>query len=308
MTKKRTYRRKKAYPKKRYNKKRYSRRTNGYIPKQLIRYVNRAVSNKSDNSSICTWRDVDSGQISCEANQVSYTPIDFLTAAQIENAIDQAKILDPAGGTLAEVTVDLTTIDGLKTKILNAKLVRTLRNNGQTPCTIKCYYVFSKMRVAQSMSIAFEDGLENSGIIANELTDCRFDVYDSHTFKQFFDIKRVKTFRLGAGDEVTLQLNRRRPFLYDPDLLDQHSASQKVPKVYQGIFIRMEGVVSHDDTDTSAVGTCNATLDWVEHCHIKYSVNSGMKLKNLLVGSGAFDAQVTPKVNIDQVIEVSETL
>lgn len=297
-----TYGKKRRYKKKRrYNKK---------IDKRTKKYMKKIAENAADSSTL-TWRDINSGQISCEVNEVSYSNFDFLDVAMIENALDNAVILDPNAGTLAKVNVDLTTIDGLKSRILNAKFLIVLRNNGFTPCDIKCYHVFAKRRMSSSenMTTVFEDGLEDIGITTGEQTNPRFDIYDSPRFRQYFKIFKVKKYRVNAGDEVTLELNRHKAFNYDPDLIDQYSANDKQPGIFQGIIVRMEGVVSHDDTTTSNVGTCNATLDWITKTHIKYSISSIGKFKQLQAGGGAYDAQaVNAKVVIEDVAEVTETL
>lgn len=297
----RRYGRRRGRKTRRKYKKRVNKSTRNYIKK---------VTSSAQDSSAVTWRDIDSGQISCEANQCSYNNLNFLLHTQIEDALDQGKLLDPNAGTLTEVDADLTSINGLRVKIINAHSQWTFRNNGQTPCDVKCYYVFLKRRIgtADGMSTIFEDGLENLGITTNELTDLRFDVYDSPTFKQFYKVWKVRKYRVNAGDELTLTLRRKTPFVYDPDLFDKHSASSKQHRIYQGVFLRMSGVVSHDDTTTSNVGTCNATLDFVNQTHIKFSTSAGLKLKNLVVSSNSLDAQTTPKVNIEDVAEVSETL
>lgn len=75
-------------------------------------------------------------------------------------------------------------------------------------------------------------------------------------------------------------------------------------------MFRLEGVVSHDDTTTTNVGTCDTTLDYVVKSHIKFSgIGGSLKVKNLIVGSGALDAQaIDAKVVVDSIDEVTETL
>lgn len=296
----------------RYGRRKYRRRRKykKKVNRSTRKYIKKVVDNAGDTSTV-VHRNISSSQISCEANECSYSFLSFLDHSSIEGALDQAKILDPNAGTLTEVEVDLNTIDGLKVKIINAKAIRTFRNNGQTPCNLECYYLFAKKRMGTAVTplTILEDGLENAGITTNELTDLRFNVYDSKSFNDFFRIMRVKKYRVNAGDEVEIQLNRRKPFIYDPDIFDDHSASSKQPKIYQAVLVRMSGVVSHDDTTTTNVGTCNATLDYMDLTHIKYSVSSnGLRLKNLVVGASGLDAQTTPKVNIEDVAEVAETL
>lgn len=272
-------------------------------------YIKKLISSNNDQESVCTWRDITSGQISCEANQCNYADITLLSRYEIEQAISTAKVLDPNGGNLTEVTADLTSVDGLKTKILNAKKIITFRNNGMTPCDLKVYWLSYKKRTSTGLSDLYEDGLENTGITVNEKNDIRFDVYDSPTFNEYVRIFKTRKYRLNGGDEIELTLDRKRPVMYDPDEYDKHVASEFVPRTTLGMFFRMVGTISHDDSAINNVGTCDSTLDFVIKNHIKFSATGGVKLKNLLTGSGTLDPQiVNPKVVVPHVQEVEETL
>lgn len=281
------------------------------VSKNVKKYVKAVVSN-SDNNQVGVYRNINSGQISCSANECAYSVIEFLYADYIELAINNAKILDPNAGTLTEVSANLSSIDSLRTKIINAKRVVTLRNNAKTPCDLEVFWVFAKQRCSSTLTplTAFEDGLENCGITTNELTDMRFNLRDSKTFRDYFKVYKYKKYRINGGDEVECALNRNKPFMYDPDLQDDSATSYKMPRQYMALVFRIVGVVSHDDTTTTNVGTCDSTLDFVDIAHVKFSSSpSSMKLKNFISGTGTLDAQVAgAKVDTTDVTEVSETL
>lgn len=295
----------------RRRRRRVVKKKKAYVPKGVKKYVKSVVSN-SENNQVGVYRNINSGQISCSANECAYSVIEFLYADYIELAINNAKILDPNAGTLTEVSANLSTIDNLRTKIINAKREITLRNNAKTPCDLECYWVFAKQRCASTLTplTAFEDGLENCGITTNELTDIRFNLRDSKSFRDYFKVYKYRKYRINGGDEISCSLNRKKPFIYDPDLQDDSSTSYKMPRQYMALVFRIVGVVSHDDTTTTNVGTCDATLDYVDIAHLKFSSSpSSMKLKNFISGTGSLDAQaVGAKVNTTDVTEVAETL
>lgn len=310
---KRKYYKKKNYKKKYYKKKSYKTNKKYYKRdnKKLNYYIQKRIEDaleKNSNVNINTWRNIDSGQISCEVNQCSYSNFFLLSSTVLESAIDGAQVYDPNTNTM--VTANLSSIDGIKTKILNAKTILSLRNNAFTPCELKIYWIRFKKRGATAPILLFEDGLENAGITTNELTDLRYDIYDSKTFNDFCKVYKTRKIRLEAGDETRLELCKKTPFMYDPDELDKHTASEYVPGQTQALVIRMNGVISHDDTSTSNVGTCNSTLDYVLNYHIKFVASpSTSRSKHLLAGTGTLDAQaINARVVVDTVEEVNETL
>lgn len=293
-----------------YKSKRRVRKVKRDIPRNIKNYVKKVVKNDEDKQ-VCVYRDISSSQLTCEANQCSYTSSQFLTKADIEDAIEDSRGIDPASGVAAEVRIDYTTIDGAKVKLINAKKIILCRNNGQTPCNLEVFWYFNTHRTASTHTplVAFEDGLENNGITTNELVDLRFNpLYDNQQIKNYYKQIRYKKYRLNGGDEIEVCMNRKKPFWYDPDVFDDSSSSERWPKVSQFVVFRLSGVVSHDDTTTSNVGTCDCTVDFVVNYHIRW--NSGpshVKLKNYIAGTNALAAQaagpVVQGISIEQMKE-----
>ncbi len=293
----------------RNRRRRRKKKLSAGFSKNQKKYIKKIADGATDDENVCTWRDIDSGKFACLKNSCAYTSVYLMSRTQIELAIDGAKMLDPNAGTLTEVTVDLTTIDGLSTKILNSRVSMKFRNNGQAPCDLKVYWLSFKKRGLTTPNALLEDGLENAGITVNETTDLRFDVYDSKTYNDFIKIWKTKTYRLNGGDEVDCVLRRNKPYMYDPDEYDKHNASEYVPGMTQALHFRLSGVIAHDDTTSALVGTCDASLDYVYNEHIKFSAAGGTQLKNLLTGDKSLDTMTADaKMNVREVEEVTLTL
>lgn len=299
----------KFYKKKNYRKKRTYKKSK--ISRGVKKYIKKVTQDKLNNLSTGTWRDIAPSQLSCEENQCSYASYVLLDVNQIEDAIDQMKVINVSTGNATATAMDPTTQDGLRTNIINAKSKFMIRNNGKTPCHLECRWLFVKKRMtaSQTPTSVFEDGLENKLITSSEITDLRFNVYDSREYNNFFKIYKYKKYYLNPGDEIELEICRNKSYLYDPDHFDQHSASDSQPGLTQWLHFRMQGVVSHDDTTTNLVGTCDATLDVVRLTHIKFSSIMGQGFKYAVVGGGSLDTQSAgSKVNIPATDEVGETL
>ncbi len=296
-----------------YAKKRsYRRKRRGRgVPRSFKKYVNRISQAKDDNLAVNVFRDIDSGNLTVEENQCSYTTFGFLLQDDIEDALDGMQIIDVVGGNATKTAMNPLTADSVHCRILNAKLIFDIRNNGATPCYLEVYWLFPKRRTAAATTplTIFENGLENRGVTTNELTDLRFNIRDSPAFRKYFKVYKFRKFLVNAGDELQIVMNRKKPFTYRPDEFDDHTNSVSLPNHSQHIVFRMKGVVSHDDTTPTLVGTCDSTLDYVRTRHIKFSSNVNLKHNYLTTGSKSLDTQSAgSKVYIDSVDEVGETL
>lgn len=260
-------------------------------------YVKRVAAQDQPTNS---KRDLSSGTISVEANECSYTSFTMLAASEIEGAIGTSTQLeDDAGGLLDVDLAGGVNTFTKKTRILNCLHKYDFRNNGQIPVNLECYWVTYKYRGASSETpiTNFNLGMADRGITSGADTDIRFNLYDSPMFKKHHKIIKYQKHRLNGGDEVTLFLKRNKAFVYDPAELDGHTSSARMRGRTQCLVIRMTGVVAHDDTTTTAVGTGNGTIDWVKFSHIKWESDPDTKFRHLQTGSGTLGTLTTPVVD-----------
>ncbi len=300
-------------------KKRYGRKggkrgqRKDYVAPSIKKYVKQLIKQNELNASTNTWRDVDSGQISVAENQCSYSSFPFLTQALIEDALDQMTTIQSASGVTTETSTNPVsgTNKGVEIDIINALSTFNFRNNSATPVNMECYWLFVKRRLDASNTpqAVFEEGLENLGIESAEVTDLRFNVHDSPDIRRYFKVFKKRKYMVNGGDEVTLTLSRKTPFKYDPTDFDNHDASFQDPRWTQWLFVRLVGVTAHDDTTTTLVGTCDATLDFIRRDHIKFSSNISAGYRHLLVGANSLDAMAAGSVvDIEQISQVGESL
>jgi len=224
----------------------------------------------------------------------------MLTAGEIEDAIGTSTQLeDDAGGLLdVDLAAGVSTFNK-KTRILNCVHRYEIRNNGQIPVNLECYWVGYKHRSASSETPTsnFNLGMIDRGITAGATTDIRFNLYDSPQFKKYHKVFKHQKHRLNGGDELTLFLKRNKPFVYDPNDLDNSTSSARMARVCQALVIRMTGVVAHDDTTPTLVGTGNGTVDWIKFAHIKWESDPDTKFRHLQTGAGTLGTLTTPVVD-----------
>lgn len=213
-----------------------------------------------------------------------------------------------------EIAVDRTDVtqmagtSNVETWILNAVDLYTIRNNGGTPCILEAYWIMPKKSYATTSTVLtkFREGVKvKGGTEANVLTDPRYNLRDGGTyFNKFFKIFKYRQYLLNAGDQIIVRLNRRKPFLYD-----ETGAGESLTKSYgQAIVFRLNGVVSHDETTTTAVGTCDCTFDYTIARHMKFNVEPDQGFKHFIEATTALDEQTAPLVDADTHIETKENL
>lgn len=294
--------------------KKYKKQTRKYkkgISKNIKRYVKKVAQDKVDNQATGTWRNIYSEQISCAENSYGNTVKPFLDVTQIEDAIDQMQVINVSAGSAAATAINPTTQDGLRTRIISARCDYEFRNNSRTPCYLEVIKLFVKRRMSATETplTIYEDGLEDRQITSNELTDLRFNIWDSPAFKRFFKVYSRKVYLVNPGDQVNCHQVRKKPFIYDPDKFDQFSASDSQPGMTQWIMFRLRGVVGHDDVTNSQVGTVDSTLDFISTQHIKFSSVMGQGFKYYVTGGGSLDTFGSGSVvNIASVDETGEVL
>lgn len=264
------------------------------------KYVRRIAKRVCAGEAVNTWRDIASGQVSWNVNQCNYGSAAFLTTGAIEDAIDQAKVMESDGaGGLQVTSYNLTTADSKKIKILNAKSTFTFKNNGHSSAYLELFWFGCRSNSASALTplTLWEDSLEDKGITVNETTDLRFNLWDGkdHMWKNWRCLKH-RRFQMNMGDEVHVSLNRRRMFDYNPDWNDQESIFH-IKGITQYLVWRVHGVVSHDTNDTANVGTVNGKIDYVYLNHIKFNPTIDSNYKQLTVGSGALGAQANTAVH-----------
>lgn len=279
------------------------------------RTVSKMLLNKDINESTNTYRSLLSGQLTVEANQCSYNHFTFLDYTGIRDAISQsvARDVDTANNRIEDIAIDRTdatdvaNTSNVDTWIINATRIVTLRNNGGTPIIFEAYWFHQRKAMTNVSTILtkLQEGFVTKGATSGTcMTDPRYSVRDAGTyFSKFFKMFKYRQFLLNAGDQIVLRLSRKRPFLYN----ETGQNEQHTRPYTQHMLFRLIGVVSHDETTTSNVGTCNGTIDWTSIYHIKFNSENDQGFK-YFIESGTWDEQTTPLVDVDEHEETKEDL
>lgn len=307
-TKKRPSRRRRTYRRK-YSRK-YKR-----MPTSYKKYIGKMLLKRDISEATNTYRSLLSGQLAVEANQCYYNHFTFLDYTGIRDAISQSVMrdIDTANARIEDIAIDRTdatdvaNTSNVDTWILNATRVVTIRNNGGTPVILEAYWFHQRKAMTNVSTILtkLQEAFVTKGATSGTcMTDPRYNVRDAGSyFTKFFKMFKYKQFLLNAGDQVVIRLNRRRPFLYN-----ETGANEQHTRPYtQHMLFRLIGVVSHDETTTSNVGTCNGTLDWTSIYHIKFNAENDQGFK-YFIESGTWDEQTNPIVDVDEHEETKEDL
>lgn len=262
-----------------------------------------------DNNNVSSYRKVDSGQIIGTANECLYTAFHFLDKDHIEDAAQSIKVMVPTAGDLTATTGNPLNQNSLKIRVLGGSVHHKLRNNGVMPCKFIFYRLFTKSRLGTTDGPTTEisDGLSDMGV-TSPLTDIRYYPTDSKQFLKFFKVVQRWSVTLEAGQEYTLKQSRKKPFTYNPDFFDRHTAADKQPGMSQFILCRSVGVVSHDATTHTSVGTSDYTVDYVSTMTINISSSVSSMSSKRVIEAGALDAQTTPNVAQETTEIVAEEL
>lgn len=285
------------------------------MPSSYRRAVNKMMLRKDLLEATNTYRALSGTQISCEPNECTYSTLTFLERDTIRDALSKSvsRDIDVANTRLADIAIDRTNITdvtqtyNVDTWIVNASRIVTIRNNGDTPCVLEAYWFHQKKALISTVNIytQLQAALVAKGATSGTcMTDPRYNVRDGGSiFNRYFKLFKYRTWLLNAGDQVIVASHRRKPFIFDRVSPNE----DQLAPFTQHVLLRMVGVVSHDETNTSNVGTCNATLDFIDHYHIKFNVENDQGFKKF-IEEGTYDAQTIPVVDADPTQEVKETL
>lgn len=270
------------------------------VKKIINGMINRKLGGKTN-----TVRNVTVGQIAVVANQCKYEQFIMNRRDYVEDHVARQEVpyVDVDGSGVVNENQSL--MDGSKTKILNAKYVINLRNNGQIPVRMEAHWYMCKKDTEESVySYYGQQGVLDDGIGGNfAVTDPRYYLYDTPKINQFWKHFKTKKCVLNGGDEITLYMNQRKPFYYTTD---DSTEDNYVKGFTQICIVRFEGVTAHDITTTANVGLGDGLIDYVMRSHIKFEIGNTMKFRRILEGAGDFAELTTPVVTGMDVEEIKE--
>lgn len=243
-------------------------------------------------------RNVDSGQIVITANQCNYSNFGFLGRSDIETHLGETETMYKDAGGVGYAQLDVGKLAGMKTKLLNARKMFNFRNNGHMPVKLQVWWTQCINDTDEAIvSTMTSEGATIDGLGGTfSITDPRYYPWDTNSWTKMWKVFKHRKYMLQGGDEVDINMNRWKPYLYDYTTAAHATQLSYIKGLSQMILIRFEGVTSHDQTTTTNVGLGDGTIDYVIREHYKYDVQNQHRYKRLIEKSGDFDALSTPVV------------
>ena len=96
-------------------------------------------------------------------------------------------------------------------------------------------------------------------------------IKDSKTFNTNWRVYKKQSTQLISGQDMTLTLKNPRPYTYYPHVHDNESY-ENLRGHTVALIVMVQGVVHHDITTPTLVGTSQAQIDFVERDEWKYSL------------------------------------
>lgn len=224
-------------------------------------------------------------QVTSLANRCGYGEGAFLQPSIIETAIDAIPIPNTAApGTPA--TFDSTALTQPTKWTIKAYGRAIMRNNYLYPCNVRCYVLKPKIdQSASTPQAAVTGGLTEQASGAGVYSTTAPFTYpsDSKEFMDTFDIVSSCEMKLQSGDECIVPYSET--IHYDQEYRDNNSDTY-LKKYSRMFFIRVVGVVAHDQTTTTNIGIAPTALDVVvfRKLEIKYPTLAPLKTTEVLSG------------------------
>nr|UOF82661.1 putative capsid protein [Cressdnaviricota sp.] len=263
--------------------------------KALIKRVQRVEKKVAKLDSLHTFKKCSVGTLDPAQNVCKWADNYRCTGSDIETAFAGLRYYDPATpGTL--ITAALGTGTFCRQFLMNCYAQLIVKNNALIPADVIVYLAKAKQSTSTSVTSAMDGALADLGGVVKESTmifmkDCMAEV------RPYWDVKVAKKVRLQPGAEIKLTYNTGE-FEYDPATFDLVSSTYNPDYKTFGWIIRTQGVLAHDKTTTTNVGTSSARVDYYlkEVYSCKYN-SGGPELETILVSDGLTAMAAGPVVS-----------
>lgn len=232
-------------------------------------------------------------QVTSSANRCGYGEGAFLNPTIIETCIDAVPIVNTAApGTPA--TLDTTSLTQPTKWTIKCYARAIMRNNYLYPVNVRCYVLKPKIdQSASTAQAAVTGGLTEQASGAGVYSTTAPFTYptDSKEFIDTFDIVNSCDMKLQSGDECIVPYNET--IQYDQEYRDNNTDTY-LKKYSRLLFIRVVGVVAHDQTTTTNIGIAPTALDVVifRKLELKYPTLAPLKTTEVLSGLSSLTTSI----------------
>lgn len=200
-------------------------------------------------------------QVSSVANRCNYGSADLVTSAVIETMLSGLPYHNPATPSTTQQQQAQLIVRPTKWPIeLYAHV--TMRNNYLYPVRIRCYVLQPKVDSSTTPTTCVTNGITTKAVSVTSTTGPYLYPSDSKQFTDNWKILKSCDMKLQSGDECTVSHSEK--FIYDQEFYDTNTSlySKKYARLF---FIRVVGVVCHDNTTTSLLGLAPTKVDALVH-------------------------------------------
>lgn len=231
-------------------------------------------------------RQRDTYQLLAGANAIGYQNYSMNDCPIIESVLSGLRYYDPSNPATLLNAAGATGTFHKDFYIKRAYSSATIRNNFQVPVKVSAYICRPKDDTSITPYTAFQNGLADVGNPSN--VSPLVHLTDSPQFNDIWAIEKTVKCFLQPGQQKTVS-HSVRPFSYDPSLFDSHALNYQKAFLSYIIFVRIEGVISHD-TVAVEVGrqSCGVDIEVDRTFEVRYPAGADIKYIVVTDNSNSF--------------------
>ncbi len=209
-------------------------------------------------------------------NRVEYTEFKLNNSTNLNQAVSQLKIMNPATSQLVNYDPDLGT-EALDVNVSSYQKL-TCRNNAKTDAYVTFYeFVCLQDGPTTPQAAIEEDMLDNPHGVINPVTtwdNPNWFPNFGNIFKVNFKITKTTKKYLTGGASCQYSF-KAKDLKLDMSVLDDHVNAYEPTYNQCGVLVRQEGGIGHDFSTTTRVGRCGALLDFEQENFYTVSYAAG---------------------------------
>lgn len=240
--------------------------------KQTVKSLARTVKRLIPPSAYFCSHHAITGQILSSINLNNYAVAGFCDSSFIELGLAKIPTTEISAGVVQSVVATDYTGVSKRTKWQYAAFGKlTCRNNYLFPCVLNWYLVQPKDDTNNSPTTVLAS-VDGTGMLGGAtFTDVPFYPSNTYGFSAYYKILKSGQERMQPGEEFFISASHKG--VYDQEIRDETSDSYPAKNTKMWL-LRIQGVLSHDQTTSSIIGYNNAGLDFVVHRQIRFKYPS----------------------------------
>lgn len=212
------------------------------------------------------------GTTSCAVNKSATTQLTSFSLSDVESFLSSVPVFDQQAVTYSNV--DFTSQTSQTFYHIKGYSKVTYVNNNAGPVRVNLYLLRPKVDSSLTPTNRFSAGVTDQGGAVDDLN--AYIMEYEHVKEGFANLShKVKVLQPGQS----ISMSHSSVISYDPSEVDNHNLSYT--KALGTVFhvLRLEGVIGHDSTTTSIIGTCGGAVDYLHEQRYELSYDGGGDFK-----------------------------